>query len=87
MTRLNEIVRLEDSKPLDQLGSYIVGATIVADNIEDFYDDYPILHDIEDAGSNLEWQGKQYEEEFWAAAKAGIAKLNEQVADQKNPKT
>lgn len=37
----------------EKLGSYIVGCTVVQDDIDKYYDQYPVLIDIAELGANL----------------------------------
>lgn len=39
---------------MDVVGSYIVGATIAKDGIEQVYKEYPILEEIAELGAELE---------------------------------
>lgn len=52
--RLDEISANKDKKPLDIIGGYIVGATIVRDDIEELYKQYPQLETIAELGAELE---------------------------------
>jgi len=52
--RLDEISANKDHKPLDVLGSYIVGATMARDDIEELYAQYPTLETIAELGAELE---------------------------------
>lgn len=52
--RLDEIVANKTNEPLHVLGSYVVGATIVRDDIDDLYQQYPDLEMVADLGSELE---------------------------------
>lgn len=53
-TRLAEIVENKLNEPLNKLGSYIVGCTIVLDKIDELYKKYPVLEDIAELGAELE---------------------------------
>lgn len=57
ISRLDEILRNDNSAPADQLGSYIVGATIARDDIEQYYQQYPLLEKIAELGADLETLG------------------------------
>lgn len=54
ITTLDEISANKDNKPLHVLGSYIVGITIVRDDIEELYEQYPGLELIAELGAELE---------------------------------
>lgn len=54
VNRIEEIIRNESHQPIDVLGSYIVGATIVRDDAETIFEAYPDLEAIADLGSELE---------------------------------
>lgn len=51
---LDEISANKDNKPLDIIGSYIVGATLARDDIEELYKIYPELETIAELGAELE---------------------------------
>lgn len=51
---LDDISANKDNQPLYILGGYIVGATIVRDDIEELYVKYPGLETIADLGADLE---------------------------------
>jgi len=44
----------KDNEPLCVLGGYIVGATVVRDDIDELYEQYPGLEMIAELGSDLE---------------------------------
>ncbi len=52
--RLDEISANKDNKPLYMLGSYIVGATIIREDIDELYEKYPGLENIAELGADLE---------------------------------
>jgi dihydroorotase len=78
-TNLVEIIKNKDQKPLDQIGSYILGATLVKDGIEDLFKEYPVLEEIADVGSNLEYQGEEYSIEYYERLKELIKKLGDEI--------
>lgn len=51
---LDDISANKDNQPLYILGGYIVGATIVRDDIDELYIKYPGLEMIADLGADLE---------------------------------
>jgi len=60
--KLDEISANPDNEPLHTLGSYIVGATIIRDDIEELQEQYPGLELIGDLGAELETLGgSEYE--------------------------
>ena len=54
LTTLQNISENKDNEPLYVLGGYIVGATIVRDDIEAIYEQYPLLEIIAELGADLE---------------------------------
>jgi hypothetical protein len=52
--KLDKISANKDNEPFHVLGGYIVGATIVRDDIEELDEQYPGLEQIADIGSELE---------------------------------
>ena len=58
---LDDISANKYNKPLHILGGYIVGATIVRDDIDEIYEQYPYLEIIADLGADLETlEGDEY---------------------------
>ena len=56
--KIKHILRNSKNKPLDCLGSYIVGATLARDDWGDvFQDHYPLLDEIAELGAELETTG------------------------------
>jgi hypothetical protein len=55
--RIEEILLNPANEPIDMLGSYIVGATIVRDDIGRYYEKYPLLERVADLGADLETLG------------------------------
>ena len=51
---LDEISANKKNEPFHTLGGYIVGTTMVRDDIDDLYQQYPGLEQIADIGSELE---------------------------------
>lgn len=54
ITKLEAISANKDNQPLYILGGYIVGATIVRDDIDELYGQYPGLERIAELGAELE---------------------------------
>ena len=54
ITTLDNISNNTDDKPLYLLGGYIVGATLVRDDIEELREQYPLLEVISELGAELE---------------------------------
>lgn len=59
--RLDEIVQNKNNEPLDQLGSYIVGATLARDDSEVYCEAYPTLRVIAELGAELETMASEEE--------------------------
>ena len=53
-TCLQDILANEKNDAPETLGAYVVGCTIVPDDIESYYKEYPILEEIAELGSDLE---------------------------------
>lgn len=51
---IDDILKNEKNEALYVLGGYIVGATIVKENIEEVYEQYPLLEEIAELGADLE---------------------------------
>jgi hypothetical protein len=81
ITRLHEIIALEDSTPVDLLGSYIVGALIVDDEASRYSERNRTLSRIADLGSDLETNNGTPDElsAMWEDIKSLIKKLT--IAD------
>jgi hypothetical protein len=79
--RLNEIIKNEAQMPLDQIGSYIVGCTLAVEGIEKLFESYPTLVEISDIGSDMEYQGEEYLQEYHQSLKKLIVKLGAEVSD------
>ncbi len=54
LNQLDEIIRNDHHEPPYILGGYIVGTTIVRDDIESIYEEYPSLEYIAELGADLE---------------------------------
>jgi hypothetical protein len=76
--RLNEIVNLENKEPLDQLGSYIVGALIADDEGYKISQSNELLQKIADLGSDLEISngGSEWMQKDWQEVKELVERLN-----------
>lgn len=57
INRIEEILQNSRDVSPDMIGSYIVGATIVRDDIEEYYKKYPLLEKIAEQGADLETMG------------------------------
>jgi hypothetical protein len=79
--RLNEIIDMEGKEPLDQLGSYIVGALIVDEIGFELYQSNETVERIAELGSDLEISNGSNEElqEMWEEIKALVAKLDADI--------
>lgn len=54
IARLQEILDNAHNNSPDVIGGFIVGATIVRDDIDSLYDQYPDLEEIAEFGAELE---------------------------------
>jgi hypothetical protein len=79
--RLNEIIKNEAQKPLDQVGSYIVGCTLAAEGIERLFESYPTLVKIADIGADMEYQGEEYLQEYYQSLKKLLVELETEVGN------
>lgn len=80
--RIDEIVSNKNDEPLDQLGSYIVGATLVREDTETLFSKYPELETIAELGAELETlEGSVYEKEVFINIKTHLNALKLQVKD------
>lgn len=57
ISRIENILQNPRGETADMLGSYIVGATIVRDDIEQYYKKYPLLEEVAELGADLETLG------------------------------
>lgn len=80
--RLNEIIKNEAQEPLDQVGSHIVSCTVVVEGIERLFESYPTLEEIADIGSDLEYQGEEYFEEYHQKLKELLKILEAEIGDK-----
>ena len=55
--QIEGILRNPRNEPADMLGSYIVGATIARDDIEQYYEQCPRLEIVAELGADLETSG------------------------------
>lgn len=55
--RIDQILKNERNQPLDMLGSYIVGETIIQDDYGEIQKKYPLLEKIAELSSDLETLG------------------------------
>lgn len=74
---LAEIIKNDDKRPADRVGSLIVDCTLPLYNIESLYIDYPILEEIAEIGADMEWQGEAYFADY-------IKQLNEKIKALEN---
>lgn len=72
---------MEGKEPLDQLGSYIVGALIVDEIGFELYQSNETVERIAELGSDLEISNGSNEElqEMWEEIKALVAKLDADI--------
>jgi len=54
ISAIDKILHQTGHKSADEIGSYIVGATIVRDDIDDYYKKYPLLEEVAELGAELE---------------------------------
>lgn len=75
--RLEDVISLENTTSLDQLGSYIVGALVIDDNGNVFTETNPTLTRIADLGSDLETSNGTPEQLslMWDEIKSLVQKL------------
>jgi len=76
---LVEIIKNDAMKPLDQVGSYVVGATMAEASIDSLFDKYPVLEDIAEIGASMEWEDENYLDECYQRLKFLIEKLGKQI--------
>ena len=82
VARIDEIIRNKGSKPLDQLGSYIVGATLTRDDIESYYEAYPSLEKVADLGADLETLADtEFAEQVFSEIKAHLDVLKLEIQE------
>jgi len=77
--RLVEVIRNDSHQTLDKVGSKIVGCTVAVDGIEDLFEKYPALEEIADVGSDLEYQGEEYFDEYHERLNILIKRLSEEM--------
>lgn len=83
VARIDQILLNENNDPIDQLGSYIVGATIIREDYEYYQDKYPILAVVADLGAQLETlKGSEIEQIVFEDLKNNFAHLKQQIAKQ-----
>lgn len=76
--RLVGIMSNSHNESLDKLGSYIVGCTIVLDDIDEYYKDYPVLEEVAELGAELETvSDRQYQIELLDKIKAKLVLLKD----------
>jgi hypothetical protein len=54
VNRIQDILDASETTSPEIIGGYIVGTTIVRDDIDTFYKEYPILEEIAELGAELE---------------------------------
>jgi hypothetical protein len=79
--RLNEIIKNDVQEPLDRVGSYIVGCTLAIEGIERLFESYPTLEEIADIGSDVEYQGEEYFDEYHYKLTKLLEKLAAEIGD------
>lgn len=57
ISRIEDILQNSRGVSPDLIGSYIVGATIVRDDIDQYYKKYPLLEKVAELGADLETLG------------------------------
>ena len=80
--RLKEIIKNEAREPLDKVGSYLVGCTLAVEGIESLFESYPTLEEIADIGSDLEYQGEEYFDEYHRKLKVLLVKLESEISNK-----
>lgn len=81
--RIEEILANKNNEPLDVLGSYIVGATLVRDDIEPHFKAFPLLEKIAELGADLETlAGSEHAEVVFAEIQDAFASLKSQFEAQ-----
>ena len=80
--RLNEIIKNEAREPLDKVGAYIVGCTLAVEGMEGLFKSYPTLEEIADIGSDLEYQGEEYFDEYHRKLKVLLVKLESEISNK-----
>jgi hypothetical protein len=82
--RIEKILQNPRGESIDMLGSYIVGATIIRDDIEDYYTKYPLLEKIAELGADLETLGNSdFAEDVLLEIKTNFHKLKEEVKSKR----
>ncbi len=85
ISRIQEILLNRNKEPLDRLGSYIVGATIVRSDIDYYYDKYPLLEEVAELGADLETLGgSEYATKVFAEIKEKFRLLEEQIKSDRS---
>ena len=83
VNRIEDILKNPKDEPADTLGSYIVGATLVRDDIEQYFEKYPLLENIAELGADLETQaGTEYAKDILAEIENKFRVLKEQVREE-----
>ena len=76
---LAEIIKNDARRPLDQVGSYVVGSTMAEVGIDSLFEKYPALEEIAEIGASMEWQGEEYLDEYYQRLKILIEKLGKEI--------
>lgn len=81
IARLDEILQNKNNEPLDQLGSYIVGATLARDDIENHFSKFPELEEVAELGAELETlSGSEYANEVFQKIRITLDSLKQNLA-------
>lgn len=82
--RLESILQNSQNEPADMLGSYIVGATLVRDDIKQYFNEYPLLERVAELGADLETLGgSPYADEVLAEIQQQFDALKKQISAKK----
>ena len=81
IARLDEILQNKNDEPLDQLGSYIVGATLARDDIESYFNKFPELEEVAEFGAELETlSGTKYADEVFLKIRLKFDSLKQRTS-------
>lgn len=82
INRIEDILRNSRNEPADILGSYIVGATLARNDIDQHYKKYPLLEKVAELGADLETLGgSEYAENVLNEIRATFDILKNQVRE------
>lgn len=84
LDRLDTILRNTGNEPIDRLGSYIVGATIVRNDAEELFKTYPMLEEIAELGAELETlAGSDYAHEVLNEIQVKMSLFKQQLEEKR----